>query len=217
MARLAEVRDLGILVQVPSDAVAHERAHDAEAMGLDVPLHGVGHVAEALPGPALNDGQLEALPRDLEQLLDARRDLADRHRERAVGVIPLDDTPEVQPDDVPLLQAAVRRGNAVNDLLVDRDAHGGREAPVALEGGLGAAVHDEGLHFLVDLQRGQAGLHEAAQHLHDVGEDLAAPAHQVDLAARLEDDHPATAFLMAAWIASILPSPATVVSVPRLR
>ncbi len=107
VTRLAEVRDLRILVQVPSDAVAHERAYDAEAMGLDVPLHGVGDVAEALPEPALGDGHLETLPRHLDQFLDARWNLTDRHRERTVGVVPLDDTPEVQPDDIALFQPSM--------------------------------------------------------------------------------------------------------------
>src|SRR5262249_23836658 len=214
---LAEVGDLRILVQVPADPVADERAHDAEAMRLDVVLHGVGDVAQTLPRSGLRDREVETLARDVEQLLDPRGHLADRHRERAVGIIPLDDTPEVQPDDVALLHAAMRGGNAMNDFFVDGDAHRRRKSPIALEARLGAAGHDEVLHLLVDLERRQAGLHQTPQHLHDVGEDVAAAPHQVDLAGGLEDDHLSTAFMMAAWIAPIVPSPVTVFSTPRLR
>ena len=107
-----------------------------------------------LPGPALRDAVLQALPGHVEQLLHPRRHRPHRQRERAVGVVPLHDTPQVQPDDVALLAAgAARDGNAVHDLLVDRDAHGGREAPVSLEG-RARAPRDrmKRLHVLVDLQ-----------------------------------------------------------------
>src|SRR5436853_4339614 len=82
--------------------------HDALPILLDVRLDGVGHVGEPPAGPALLDGQLETLARDVEQLLDVRRHGADGHRERAVGVVPFNDTPEVQADDVPLRQAPMR-------------------------------------------------------------------------------------------------------------
>src|SRR6185436_14622803 len=103
-----------------------------EAMLLDVLLDGVRDVGEAPAGPALLDAELEALPGDVEQLLDPRRHLTDRQRERAIGVVPIHDTPQVQTDDVALLDPPLRGRNAVHDFLVDRDAHGGREAAIAL-------------------------------------------------------------------------------------
>src|SRR5262249_57009051 len=112
-------------------------------MRLDVVLHGVRDIAQTLPRPALRDGEIEALARDVEQLLDPRGDLSDRHRERTVGVIPLDDTPEVQPDDIALLHAAMRGGNSMNDLFVDGDAHRRRTSSIALEGRLCPARHHE--------------------------------------------------------------------------
>src|SRR5437762_10114585 len=77
---IAEVRHLGLLVQRSADAVPNERTHDRQAVRLDVRLDGVGHVGEPPAGPALLDGQLEALTRDVEELRDVRRNEADGQR-----------------------------------------------------------------------------------------------------------------------------------------
>src|SRR3989304_3073150 len=136
---LPEVRHLRILVELPPDAVAHEGPHHPEAVALAVALHGVRDVAEAVAGTALADGLVEALARHVEQLLPPRRDGPHRQRDGAVGVVPLDDAAQVQPDDVPLGKAALLRRDAVDDLLVDGWAHRGRGAPGPPEGRLGAA------------------------------------------------------------------------------
>src|SRR5438094_463417 len=206
--------------EVHAHLAADVRPHDREAVPLHVHLDGVRDVGETPARPALLDGLIEALTGDVEQLLHLRRHVADGEGERAVRVVPVHDTPEVQADDIALLDAAVGRGNPVHDLLVDRDADGGREAAVALEGRLGAARRDEALHVLVDLERRQARLHEAAQVLDDVGEDMAGRAHQTDLTGRLQLDHaraPAAAPRMAPRMVSMVPSPGTETSRPRPR
>ena len=72
-SRVAEVRDLRLLVERPADAVAHEGAHHPEAVALAVGLHRVGDVAEPVARPALHDGLVQALPGDVEELLHPRR------------------------------------------------------------------------------------------------------------------------------------------------
>jgi hypothetical protein len=49
---------------------------------------------------------VQTLAGDVEELLHLRGHRADRQRERAVGVVPFDDTPEVEPHDVARLDLA---------------------------------------------------------------------------------------------------------------
>jgi hypothetical protein len=76
----------------------------------------------------------------------------------------------------------------VHDLLVDRNAHRGRKAAIALEGRARAPAGDEALDFGVDVERGHARLDELAEPIHEVGQDVAGPAHQVDLSGRFALD-----------------------------
>src|SRR5207247_4150336 len=130
---------------------------------------GVRHVREATVGPALLDGPIQALAGDVQELLHLRGHRADRQRERTVGVVPLDDTPEVQPDDVARADLAAGRRYAVHDLLVDRNADRRREPAIALEGGRGALAVAVRLDVLVDVERGHARLHEGAKAVHATG------------------------------------------------
>src|SRR5262249_3020685 len=164
------------------------------------------------------DGLIEARAGDVEQLMNLRGHVTDRKGDRAVRVIPLHDTPQVQAHDVAVLEAAMGGRNAVDDLLVDRDADRGREAAIALESRLGASGIDEALHVLIDLERGHSRLDRLAQASHDVGEDVAAPAHQPDLAGGLELDPaaaPRAASRTPRRMSAMAPSPGTVTSRPR--
>ena len=199
-----------------ADAVAHEGAHDPEAVRLDVSLDRVRHVGQPPSGPALLDGQLEAFARDVEELPDGRGDVAERHREGTVGVVPFHDTPEIKAHDVAGAQAALGRRDPVHDLLVDGDAHGGREPPVALERGPRATLDDEPLDFGVHLECRQPRFHERAQSLHHVGQDVTGPAHELDLPWRLALDaphgggrHRPSARRTASPMASTVPTPGT--------
>src|SRR5262249_57428831 len=121
----------------------------------------------------------------------------------------LNDTPEVEPDDVARVNLAPGRRDAVHDLFVDRDAGRGREPAVALEGGRGALAMDVCLDVLVDLERGHPRLHKRAQALHDARQDVAGPPHEGDLARRLQHDHrwAPTAARIAPRMASTGPAP----------
>ena len=91
----------------------------------------------------------------------------------------------------PSLSAPLRGGDAVHDLLVDRDAHGGREAPVALEGRawrrarrMNASTSSSISEVdMPGLDRGRAGGPSTSARMWP-----AAP-HEPDLARRLEHDH----------------------------
>src|SRR5262249_42538254 len=110
---VAEVRHLRLLVERPTDAVAHEGAHHPAAVALTMHLHGVRDVADAVSHPALDDGFVETLPRHVDELLYPRGHRAHRQGHRAVAVVALDHAAEIEPDDVALLQPALGRRDTV--------------------------------------------------------------------------------------------------------
>ena len=97
-------------------------------------------VAEAVAGdasrrsPASSAARVTSISR-----CDSASIVADRHRDRGVGVPALDDRPAVDRHDVAVLEHAVA-GDAVHDHLVRRDAGHRREAVVAEEVRAGAAA-----------------------------------------------------------------------------
>ena len=70
----------------------------------------------------------------------------------AVAVESADERTHVHADDIALLQHPLA-GDAVDDLIVDADAHAGGIAVVVQEGGGRALLLDELEHCLVDLMR----------------------------------------------------------------
>ena len=79
-------------------------------------------------------------------------------------------------------------GDAVDDLVVDGDAHGGRVVVVAQEVGVGAGGLDDPGRDGVELSGGDPGAHRLAQGGVDVGDDEPGPAHEADLLRRLDLD-----------------------------
>ena len=110
---------------------------------------------------------------------------------------PLVERPEVERDDVALLEDALGRGDAVHDLVVDRDADRGREAVEPLERGARAQTDDGLLGDLVDLGRRLAGPELLADRLEHRRDDAPALLHQLELALRLEHDRHRLAALRA--------------------
>ena len=99
-------------------------------------LDGPPDLVEPGPRPELLDPGPQALLGHLDQALGFGGHLADGHGEGGVSVVPLDDGPAVDGDDVAVLQDVVP-GDAVDDHVVGRGADHGREAPVVEEVGLG--------------------------------------------------------------------------------
>src|SRR3990170_2536018 len=210
---LAEVRHLRLLVERPAYPMPYERPHDAETVALALRLHGVGDVADAVPRPALHDGLVEALARDIEELLDSLGDRPDRQGDGAVAVVALDDAAEIEPDDVAVLELSLGRGDAMDDLVIYRGAHRRRVPAIALEGRRGTFADDEGLDVLVDVLGRGAGPHEGLEPLLDLGQDAAGRAHVPELPGGLQQDHRvtacSTALRMAAATVPTAPPPAT--------
>ena len=105
-----------------------------------------------------------------------------------LGAVLVDDVgAAVEGDQVAVGQNPLT-GDAVDDLLVDRDAHGGRVVVVTQEVGVSAGGLDDPGRDGVELGGGDAGAHRLAQGGVDVGDDEPGPAHEADLLRRLDLD-----------------------------
>ena len=91
-----------------------------------------------------------------------------------------DERAHIHTDDVALLQYPFA-GDAVDDLVVDGDAHAGRIAVVVQERGRGALLRDELEHSLIDLLCCDAGLYHIPCQSTGCRGNFAGPAHQLDL------------------------------------
>ena len=137
-----------------ADAVAHEITHDAELRALHDRLHGRPNVANMIARLRGVDTSRERLLRHVEQSLGLRIDLAHGDRDGAIGEVPFVTDADVDRDDVPILQYALWRRNAVHDLAIDRRADAAGKAIEALEGRRGAIVGtNEVFGDLVELTR----------------------------------------------------------------
>ena len=92
------------------------------------------------------------------------------------------------PFDVTVLQHPFA-GDAVDDLVVDADAHGGRVAIVVQEGRDRALLADEVFHSTVDLLGCYAGPYQTLCIGTGRRGNFTRPAHQFDLVGGFERDH----------------------------
>ena len=118
--------------------------------------------------------------------------LADEERPGAVAVPAVVDRAGVDRHDLAVADRPVA-GDAVDDLVVDRDAEAGRErvaaVAVALERRHRAGVADVLLGEPVEVAGRDAGLQLGLDEGEDLGDDPAGVAHLLDLAAGLAGDH----------------------------
>src|SRR6185503_10866468 len=85
-------------------------------------------------------------------------------------------------DDVTLAQLAFR-GNAVNDLLVDRSADRSRKSVIAFEGRIGARRANLLLGMSIQLARRHARLDHLSEVAQRLGDDQSGAPHLFNLAA----------------------------------
>src|SRR5262249_48409996 len=192
------VRDLWLLVHVGADAVADERADDAEAVGHPDVFDRGGDVADAGAGLRRGDAGHDREARGVDELTGFSIDLADDERPRTVTVPAVEDGADVDRHDQSLANGAVA-GDAVDDLAVDRDARARREraralpvaaaAEVALERRHGPRFADVPFGEAVEVAGADAGLELRLDQGEDLGHDPSSPSHLVDLAGRLAGDH----------------------------
>ena len=179
-AAAAEVRDLRLLVHRAADPVADQVADDAKAARLDQGLDGMGDVADAIADLRLPDADVEGLLGGLEQPGDPRIDGADGHRDGVVADVAVGFDGDIERDDVAIAENPLEGADAVDHLLVDREAGiGGKPARtdlVAEVRAAGAVAGDQLAPGLVEIERADARLHErleAVQHRRGDGARLA--------------------------------------------
>ena len=172
-----------------------------------------------LPGTHLVDGQLQAFARRVDQLLRARRDLADRNRDRAVADEAVEDRAEVEADDVALFEPGAVR-DAVNDHVIDRGADDrriGRQShrSVAFERRLRAALGQLFFGHRVQLRRRRSGLDHRPHDLEDFEHHAVGAIHHRDFLAVLENrtfhsiEHQDRDFSIRSKTSSTGPTPST--------
>src|SRR3990170_2726295 len=103
----------------------------------------------------------------------------------------LPDRTEVEREQIAVLEDALRRGDAVDDLVVHRRADGRweRRAPVAEERRGGAPLADVGLGDGVEIHRRLPGGHGGEHRVDGIGDDPPRLAHLLHLGGGLVDDH----------------------------
>ena len=217
-ARLAEVRDVRVLVVVAADPVADEAPDHGEAGAFDDGLHRVRDVPDAIVDDRLGDPRGERLLGDVEQPLILRLDLPDSERVRAVGDVAVERDPHVDRDEVALADDEGVR-DPVDDDVVRRDADRLRVALVALGRRDAAVLANERAGGGVELVRRHARPKQSADVGDRLGDERTRRRHLLDLPRALADDHrltptPASASSTAAKTSSIVCSPSTATSVP---
>ena len=189
VARCAEVRHLGVLVQLTAHAVPHKSAHDGKAVRLHILLDSSTNVTHPVSRLCSRDAPCEGFFCDIHDVLCISGNRATRERGGVVAVPAADGGACVDADDIAFLQHDVLRGQAVNHSVIHRDARRTRKAVQPLEVGLRAALDDIVIHDLVDLGRANARAHSLAGSPKGTGRDLARQAHGLDLFCRFYLDH----------------------------
>ena len=118
----------------------HQLAHHPEAGPFRHVLDRMADVAHVVAHPRLRDPGGQRILGHLQQPLGVRRDLADRDGGGRIGVETLELHANVHAHDASLREHPRGDGNAVHDLLIDRDAEGLGKAVETLEGRGGPVV-----------------------------------------------------------------------------
>src|ERR1017187_10010366 len=119
------VGDLRFLVELGADTMAHILPDNRKPVSPDVLFHRTAHVEQPVAGPHLIDGQFERFLRHPQQLAGLLADLADRHRNRRIAIIPVQLHPGVDGNDIAILEDAfhIRHpGVDGNDIALPEDA-----------------------------------------------------------------------------------------------
>ena len=191
MAGAAIVGHLRRLVHVAPDAVTHILPDDAVALTLGIRLNGGGDVGQAIALLGVPDALKEALLGGTDQPQRLVGHLPAGVGAGAVAMEAADERAHVHADDVALLQHPLA-GDAVDDLIVDGDAHAGRIAVVVQERRGRSLLGDELIDCLVNLLGCYAGFYHIPCHSTGSRGNLSRPAHQFDLVRGFQRDHSVT-------------------------
>ena len=141
-----------------------------------------------LPGLGGGDAEVERLACRVDQTAAPPGDgLAARDREPAVGPPAVEDQPAVERHEVAVLDHQ-RAGNAVDDLVVDRDAQRVGESLVPEEARDAVVIPDERLRLAVEIEGRDPGAYGARQLREAGAEDLPGDPHLLDLIRPLQSE-----------------------------
>src|SRR6266850_8100449 len=153
---------------------------------------------------------------DREQPLRLRAHLPDGEGRGGVRMQAVEPHADVHAQEVPFLEDAPRRRNAVDDLLVDRGAQSGGEVVQSLERRAGAGVRaNEVLSRAVELLGRNAGVDLTCDQGQRFRHDAAGGRHRLDLAGRLDRDHRPRMRWISVAISPTVPVPGTRCTMPR--
>ena len=188
-------------------------------------LDGGRDVLDVVARDRRRDAGHHRLAGQVDELGHLGRRVADIERPRTVAVPAVDDGARVDRHDLAGPDRPLA-GDAVDDLVVDRDADAGREWParvdprVALERRRRAGRADVRLGDGVEMGRRDARPELGLDPVEDLGDDPAGAAHPLDLGTGLAGDHrqsvpaPLNASISSSVTSSIARRPSTVVSTP---
>src|SRR3569832_759034 len=150
----------------------------------------MAEVAQAVADPAQGDRRIERFSRRVDQLLYFGRNGPDADRPGGVRAEPVLEDPEVDSDDVAVLQHLVLAGDPVDDHLVDRGAqHGrGRRLGVAEERALHLVLLDPRARDQLEVPGRRAWLRALTDVVQDRSGNDTRFAHELELLWRLVDD-----------------------------
>src|SRR5664279_969540 len=131
----AVVRDLGILVHRPANAMADELADHAVALRPGDVLDGRPDVADVVARLGCRDSGHHGQASRLDQLADRLGWLADEEGPGRVAVPAVDDRAGIDRDELALTDRPLA-GDAMDDLGIDRDADAAREWPARVGPGI---------------------------------------------------------------------------------
>src|SRR3984885_5760709 len=174
---LTEIRDLGILVHVSADAVAHKLLHHAEAFGLHHLLHRRTDIAQHRAGTDRVDGLFQRRLGYIQQPLRLRRHLAHRDGDGRAAIEAIDDHSAIHRENVAIAQHRLRRRDAMHHLLVQRGAEHAGKPVIALESRLGARILDQLRRDVLEIKRGHAWLHHGPDGMKHLAHNPAGAAH----------------------------------------
>ena len=226
LARPAVVGHRRLHVHARADAVPDVLLDDAVlvARGPHERLDRVADVGESVAGACSPKTGPEGLLGHARELPDIGGDVADEHRESRISVPTIDDRSAVDGDDIAIGEVAVA-GDAVDDLLVDRDADVRGEPVVAEEGRGRSLIADRLRCAVVQLCGGHARRGDLRHPLQGPGDDQAGSPHDLELVRGLDLDAVAcaehgqsrSADRMRSVTSATSPMPSTSRRIPRSR
>ncbi len=120
-------------MQRATDAMPAKLADNSEVMFVGESLNRCGNIREKIAGHCSFDRFIEGLFGHAQKVLNLRRNLSDRNRHGRISEEAIKDHAEVQSDHVTVPDDSLRRRNAVNHFIVNRNADARWKTAISLE------------------------------------------------------------------------------------